>query len=86
MAKRTAHQDKIIKRYYQNQDAIMVQKLGDLVTDLYLAEGKSRAGLWKRIIQALKNLKVPESRIEYLVKSDNPALLANLLNELLGKS
>ena len=40
MAKTTPYQDKIIRRYYQNQDQILVQRLGDLVTDLYLAEGK----------------------------------------------
>jgi hypothetical protein len=85
MAKRSSYQDRIIKNYYQNQGAIMIQKLSDLVTDLYLAEGKSRAGLWKRIIQVLKNLKIPDSQIEHLVKSDNPALLANLVKELLEK-
>lgn len=85
MAKRGTYQDRIIKNYYQNQDALMVQKLSDLVTDLYLAEGKSRAGLWKRIAAALKNLKIPEAQIEHLVKSDNPALLANLVKELLEK-
>ena len=85
MAKRSSHQDRIIRNYYQNQDGIMVQKLSDLVTDLYLAEGKTRAGLWKRIAAAMKNLKIPESRIEHLIKSDNPALLATLVQELLEK-
>ena len=85
MAKRSSYQDRIIRNYYQNQDGIMVQKLSDLVTDLYLAEGKTRAGLWKRITAAMKNLKIPDSRIEHLVKSDNPALLATLVQELLEK-
>ena len=85
MAKRTAYQDKIIRRYYQNQDDIMLQKLGELVTDLYLAEGKAKERLWERIAAALKNLKIPETQIERLVKADNPALVANLLQELLAK-
>jgi hypothetical protein len=39
------HQQRIIKRYYENQDTIQLQRLGELVTDLYLAEGKKRAGV-----------------------------------------
>jgi len=60
----------------------MIQKLGDLVGDLYLSEGKARTRLWKRIVAALRNLNVPESRIDHLVKSDNPEFLVNLLQEL----
>jgi hypothetical protein len=85
MAKRTAYQDKIIRRYYQNQDDIMLQKLGELVTDLYLAEGKAKQRLWDRVATALKNLKIPETQIQHLVQADNPTLVANLLKELLAK-
>jgi len=72
MAKSSSYQDRIIRRYYQNQDAIMLQKLGDLVTDLYLAEGKAKDRLWKRLAAALKNLKIPDAQIDHIVRSDNP--------------
>lgn len=85
MAKRSSYQDRAIRNYYQNRDALMVQKLGELVTDLYLAEGKTRARCWERIKAALENLKVPPTRIEHLVESDNPTLVANLVQELLEK-
>lgn len=85
MAKRTAYQDKIIRRYYQNQDDIMLQRLGEMVTDLFLAEGKAKQRLWGRVAAALKNLKIPETQIEHLVQADNPTLVANLLKELLAK-
>jgi hypothetical protein len=85
MAKRSSYQDRIIRNYYQNQDAIMLQKLGDLVTDLYLAEGKAKDRLWKRLAAVLKNLKIPEEQIQHLVLSDNPTLAANLLKKLLEK-
>jgi hypothetical protein len=85
MPKRSAHQDRIIKRYYQNRDDIMLQRLGELVTDLYLAEGKSRTKLWERIAAALTNLKIPPERIKHLVASDNPSLVAKLLEELLNR-
>ena len=61
------------------------QRLGDLVTDLYLAEGKARERLWKRTAGALEKLEVPATRIEHLVHSDNPALLAALVKERLEK-
>jgi len=80
---RTPYQDKIIKNYYQNRDSLMWQKLSELATELYLAEGKKRAQLWKRVEVALKNLKVPQDRIEHIIASDSPALVASLVqNEM----
>jgi hypothetical protein len=78
----TPHQQKIIKRYYDNQDAIKLQRLGELVSDLYLAEGKKRERVWKSIVSALETLKVPTSRIEHLRQKDDPALLAALVKEM----
>jgi hypothetical protein len=85
MPKRSSYQDRIIKRYYENRDDIMLQRLGELVTDLYLAEGKSRAKLWERIAAALEKLKIPAQRIEHLIATDNPSLVAKLLEELLNR-
>ena len=42
----TPHQQRIIKRYYNNQDTIQQQRLAELVTELYLAEGKKRQRAW----------------------------------------
>lgn len=78
---RTPHQDKIIKRYYDNRDEIMIQKLSELVTDLYLAEGKKRTQVWKRIVAALENIKCPPEKIEQLVHSDNPTLLLRYIEQ-----
>ena len=81
----SAHQQKIIKNYYDNQEGILIQRLGEHVTELYLSEGKARAKRWKDISKVLEKLKVPASRIETLLKKDDPALLAKLLEELLAK-
>lgn len=78
----TPHQQKIIKRYYQNQDALALQRLGELVADLYLAEGKKRERLWKSVETALRKLEVPESRITHVLEKNDPALLAKLVEEL----
>ena len=85
MAEYTKFQQKVIKNYYDNVDAISLQKLGESVTELYLSEGKKRQQQWKRIVAALEKLKVPKSRIDHLVKQDDPALVAKLLEELLAK-
>ncbi|MEX0586931.1 MAG: hypothetical protein WD176_09815 [Pirellulales bacterium] len=85
MDKRTPHQQRIIRNYYQNQGAISLQRLSELVTDLYLAEGKKRAAIWKRVASALEKLKVPQSRIDHLMKQDNPTVVAQLVKELHDK-
>ena len=86
MAKRSAYQQKVIKNYYKNRDAIMLQRLGEMVTDLYLAEGKKRKRLWDRVGAALEKLEVPPSRIKHILASDNPSLVAKIFEELIGKS
>ncbi|MCR4413737.1 MAG: hypothetical protein NUV77_15060 [Thermoguttaceae bacterium] len=86
MPKRSAYQDRVIRNYYQNQDAIMRQRLGELVTDLYLAEGKARQRIWARVKGAMEKLRVPPDRIQHILQSDNPTLVANLLTELLDKA
>ena len=83
MAKRSHHQQRAIKNYYDRRDAIMVQRLGDLLSDLYLAEGKARLRIWQRAAGALAKLKVPAHQIDHIVASDNPTLLANLYQQLL---
>ncbi len=39
---RSRYQEKIIKNYYRNLDAIALQKAMEQVTELYLCEGKKR--------------------------------------------
>ena len=79
------YQQKIIKNYYDNREAISLQRLSELVTDLYLAEGKARATKWKQAIGALEKLGLEPDRIEHLREQDNPALLAKVVEEMMGK-
>ena len=85
MAERSKYQQNIIKRFYENRDAIGLQRLGELVTELYLAEGKKRDQCWKRIEGALTKLEIPEKRIAHLRKQDDPQLLARLVEELMAR-
>ena len=84
MKERSPYQQKIIQNYYKNRSALSHQRLSELVTDLYLAEGKKRATIWKRIRTALENLEVKPERIEHLEQKDNPELVAKLVEELMG--
>jgi predicted Mrr-cat superfamily restriction endonuclease len=85
VAERSKYQQNIIKNYYDNREAISLQRLSELVTELYLAEGKKREKQWQYIIAALEKLKIPKERIDNLIKKDNPALLAKLVEELMAK-
>jgi len=79
------HQQRIIKNYYDNRGAISLQRLGELVTDLYLAEGKAREKKWKQAIAALEKLGVGSQRIEHLREQDDPAMLAKVVEEIMKK-
>jgi hypothetical protein len=78
----TPYQQKIIKRYYDNQDTLQQQRLAELVSDLYLAEGKKKQKLWAAAAAAMQKLGVPQSRIDHLLKQGNPALVAEVVKEL----
>ncbi len=83
---RSKYQQRIIKNYYDNRESISLQKLSEQVTELYLAEGKKRQQVWKRIVSALEKLDVKQPQIDDLVRRDNPELVANLVNQLMAKS
>lgn len=76
------YQKKVIGRYYENRDQIDEQRLAELVTNLYLAEGKKRAKHWETAAETMRRLKVPESRIAHVLSSDDPAILAEVVNDL----
>jgi hypothetical protein len=85
MADYTPYQQKIIKRYYDNQETIQGQRLAELVGELYLSSGKKRQGVWARVISALQKLGVPQTRIDHLVAQDKPELIAAVVKELESK-
>lgn len=76
------YQQKVIKRYYANQDTLQRQRLAELVTELYLAAGAKRQRTWKAAVTAMQKLGVPQSRIDHLLKQNDPALLAQVVKEL----
>jgi hypothetical protein len=80
----TRYQQGIIKRFYQNQDGIQLQRLSELVTDLYLAEGKKLDKLWQTAAGLLEKMGVPAARVQHIVAARKPELIANLVKEMQG--
>ena len=80
----TPHQKKIINRYYDNRDHIMLTKLQEIVTELYLADTEAKQGrLWKRAETAMKNLKVPPTVASHILAQKKPEVLAHNLRQWL---
>jgi len=84
VAEHSKYQQNIIKNYYDNRENISLQRCQELVTELYLSEGKKRAKNWERIEGHLLKLEVKQQTIDHLKSQDDPQLVAKLV-ERLGK-
>jgi len=79
------YQKKVISRYYSSMDNIMLQKLGELVTELYLAQtDKKKDKLWERVEKAMMNLKVKSAIREHIMAKRSIEILAKNLKDWLG--
>lgn len=78
----SAYQQKVIQRYYENKDQIDEQRLSELVTNLYLAPPKKQAKMWESAEDLMNRMKLPPARIEHVMKTKDPAVLARLVEEL----
>ena len=73
----------IIKRYYDQKDNIMLDKLGRWVTDLYLVETEpKRKKLWGSVEKALQQLEVKQDIIDGIVKERDVQSLAEVIAEI----
>lgn len=84
MAERTKHQQNIIRNYYENRETISLQRAQEIVTELYLSDGKKRQKYWKSLEGHLLKLEVKQQTIDHLIQQDDPMLAAKLV-EKLGK-
>ncbi len=82
MAEYSNHQKKIIDRYYDNRDSIMIVKLQEIVTEIYLATAEgTKKRLWKRAADAMANLKIHPTIIERILEKKKPEVLAEHLRQ-----
>ena len=88
MAKKeySKHQTGVISRYYEHLDTIMLQKLSELVTELYLAETPAkRDRLWQRVHKAMIKLKIPPAIIDHIMTKRDVEILAKNLKGWLSR-
>ena len=83
MSNYSKYQQKVIKNYYDNRESISLQRVQELVTELYLTEGKKRARHWTQVGNHLLKLGVPQKTVDHLTEQDNPELVANLIKTLM---
>ena len=81
---RTSYQKGIISRYYENLDSIMLAKLQELVTELYLADSQKKADrLWGRAEKAMTQMKIKPSLIDHIMKTRSVEILAKNVEDWL---
>jgi len=79
---RSNYQKKVISGYYANLDNIMLGKLSELVTELYLADTENkRRKLWARVEKAMNNLKIPPAIKAHILEKQDVQILAKNLND-----
>ncbi len=81
----TPYQRKIIDRYYKNFDAIQFQRLSELATELYLAEGKKLERLWAQTGELLRKLEIPETQVAAILAKRDPTALVSIMKSLENK-
>jgi len=76
------YQQGIIRRFYENQETMGLQRVAELVGDLYLAEGKKRQKIWDQIVPALVKAGLPEAQANHLRQQDRADVLAEAVARL----
>jgi hypothetical protein len=78
----THYQKSIIHSYFNNLDAIMLQKVAELVSELYLAETEAKKDrLWQRVQKAMTNLKIPPDIADHILAQRDVQVLAKNLQD-----
>ncbi|MCF7954762.1 MAG: hypothetical protein K9M75_03060 [Phycisphaerae bacterium] len=74
---RSSYQKKVISRYYENMDSIMLGKLQELVTELYLADSQKKSDrLWDRAEKAMVKIKIKPAIIGHIMKTRSVEVFA----------
>jgi len=82
----SSYQKGIVKRYYENKDTLATQKLGEIVSELYLLEvdpnARKAERLWKSAETALLNAGAGKARVERVIAARDLKGLAELVSQL----
>lgn len=79
----SAYQRGVIKRFYDNRDTLAIQKLAEIVSDLYVetSEKKAKAN-WARVKTQLLAAGVHAHQADSIVDDQDLGALARLVAEL----
>ena len=81
------YQRGVIKRYYENRDDIALQRLQELVTELYLAKDTPKEDrLWERVDKAMARLKVKPKLHEHIMQKRRVEVLADNVTDWLKQA
>jgi len=80
----SSYQRKVINRYYDNIDTIVITRLGEIVTDMALAAGdeKKLARLWKRAEQALERVEDESKEVSQILEQRDVEGLARFVTKV----
>ncbi|MDD5459828.1 MAG: hypothetical protein PHF37_10605 [Phycisphaerae bacterium] len=85
MAERSKYQQNIISNYYDNLDTIMLDRVGELVGELYLADSTAKKErLWGRVEKAMAKLKIKPAVMEHIMAKRDVEILAKNLKDWLS--
>ena len=71
-----------INRFYEHADTRTVNKLQELVSDLALAEGASKAKLWKSAQATLAKTNAAPARVAAIVEAGDVRAFAQLVADI----
>ena len=81
------YQKKVISKYYDRLDVLMLQKLQELVSELYLADTDAKRNrLWERVHKAMLNLNLPTALVEHIMGKKDVEILAKNLQDWLRQN
>ena len=83
MAKKeySGYQKKVIQDYYKHKDTIVLTRLQELLTELYLAESPAKTKrLWQQVGKALDKMKLKPTVKSHILEKQDVQILAENLN------
>jgi uncharacterized protein with PIN domain len=80
----SSYQKKVIQNYYQHKDTIVLTRLQELVTELYLAEtAVKKKKLWQQVEKALDKIKLKPTAKAHILEKQDVQILAKSLEQWL---
>lgn len=84
MADYSKHQQGIIKRYYEHRDTLALQKLGELVSNLYLETSEAKIKrAWKSVRTQLLAAGIDEKKVAEICDDQDLGAVAKMIEKAL---